>query len=67
MGGGESPTEMVDEKPNIGYMEVTHTSTPVSAAQYYSLSALHSMGTPPASSSNLEDLFLLRDYLLTVE
>ncbi|XP_036672243.2 forkhead box protein biniou [Drosophila suzukii] len=51
MGGGESPTEMVDEKPNIGYMEVTHTSTPVSAAQYYSLSALHSMGTPPASSS----------------
>ncbi|XP_017121425.1 forkhead box protein biniou [Drosophila elegans] len=57
MGGGESPTEMVDEKPNIGYMELKHymevapTATPVSAAQHYSLSALHSMGTPPASSS----------------
>nr|XP_017010510.2 forkhead box protein biniou [Drosophila takahashii] len=56
-GGGESPTELVDEKPNIGYMELKHymevtpTATPVSAAQHYSLSALHSMGTPPASSS----------------
>nr|AAK97051.1 biniou [Drosophila melanogaster] len=57
MGGGESPTELIDEKPNIGYMELKHymdatpTATPVSAAQHYSLSALHSMGTPPASSS----------------
>ncbi|EDV41162.2 uncharacterized protein Dana_GF23557 [Drosophila ananassae] len=57
MGGGESPTEMVDEKPNIGYMDLKHymegppSATPVSAAQHYSLSALHSMGTPPASSS----------------
>ncbi|XP_017017381.1 forkhead box protein biniou [Drosophila kikkawai] len=57
MGGSESPTELVDEKPNIAYMELKHymdvtpTATPVSAAQHYSLSALHSMGTPPASSS----------------
>ncbi|EDW93692.1 forkhead box protein biniou [Drosophila yakuba] len=57
MGGGESPTELIDEKPNIGYMELKHymevtpTATPVSAAQHYSLSALHSMATPPASSS----------------
>lgn len=57
MGGSGSPTELVDEKPNIAYMELKHymdvtpTATPVSAAQHYSLSALHSMGTPPASSS----------------
>ncbi|KAH8379190.1 hypothetical protein KR009_003494 [Drosophila setifemur] len=59
MGGGDSPTELVDEKPNVGYMELKHymeatnTGTPVSSAQHYShsLSALHSMATPPASSS----------------
>ncbi|SPP87516.1 forkhead box protein biniou [Drosophila guanche] len=55
LGGGESPTEMIDEKPNIEYMERKYymdtngMATPTS--QHYSLNALHSMGTPPSSSS----------------
>ncbi|KAH8305181.1 hypothetical protein KR018_000123 [Drosophila ironensis] len=55
MGGADSPTEMVDEKPNLGYMELKHymESAPASASggQHYSLSAAHSMASPPASSS----------------
>ncbi|EDW72789.1 uncharacterized protein Dwil_GK16994 [Drosophila willistoni] len=54
--GGESPTtEMVDEKPNISYMErkyymnTTIGGAPTATPQPYDL---HSMGTPPASSSS---------------
>ncbi|XP_030081482.1 forkhead box protein biniou [Drosophila hydei] len=57
--GGDSPTELVDEKPNISYMERKYYAPTLDAtngnvtptAQHYGLSALHSMGTPPASSS----------------
>ncbi|XP_017841230.1 forkhead box protein biniou [Drosophila busckii] len=56
--GGDSPTELADEKPNINYMERKYYTTALDAAgnpsstpQHYGLSALHSISTPPASSS----------------
>lgn len=51
--GGDSPTsELVDEKPYMDrkYYASAVDATPT-ATQHYGLSALHNMGTPPASSS----------------